>query len=150
LTVSTVTQSSILAVQIFDQGKVLKKNQGFLGVINFRLGDFPDLPLHGDGNGVVLHNHPLIIELFSRDLERGTEDFVVHGVLVLRISTDVSTPIPKRAETASESRPLNLPLQARLPYGWERRVADYGRIYYVDHNTRTTSWKYPEYCFLLK
>lgn len=26
---------------------------------------------------------------------------------------------------------------------WERRVDDRGRIYYVDHNTRTTTWQRP-------
>ncbi|KAJ6663940.1 hypothetical protein lerEdw1_008894 [Lerista edwardsae] len=30
-----------------------------------------------------------------------------------------------------------------LPPGWERRVDDRGRVYYVDHNTRTTTWQRP-------
>lgn len=29
------------------------------------------------------------------------------------------------------------------PTSWERRVDDRGRIYYVDHNTRTTTWQRP-------
>uniref|UniRef100_A0A672H625 HECT-type E3 ubiquitin transferase n=1 Tax=Salarias fasciatus TaxID=181472 RepID=A0A672H625_SALFA len=29
------------------------------------------------------------------------------------------------------------------PLPWERRVDDRGRIYYVDHNTRTTTWQRP-------
>lgn len=28
-------------------------------------------------------------------------------------------------------------------HSWERRVDDRGRIYYVDHNTRTTTWQRP-------
>ncbi len=32
---------------------------------------------------------------------------------------------------------------AGLPPGWERRISDTGVPYYVDHNTRTTSWKIP-------
>lgn len=31
----------------------------------------------------------------------------------------------------------------RLPPGWERRTDNFGRTYYVDHNTRTTTWKRP-------
>ena len=31
----------------------------------------------------------------------------------------------------------------RLPAGWERREDHLGRTYYVDHNTRTTSWDRP-------
>jgi E3 ubiquitin-protein ligase NEDD4 len=33
--------------------------------------------------------------------------------------------------------------QGRLPAGWERREDNLGRTYYVDHNTRTTSWQRP-------
>ena len=35
-------EDSILAVQIFDQKKFKKKDQGFLGVINVRVGDLVD------------------------------------------------------------------------------------------------------------
>ena len=27
-----------------------------------------------------------------------------------------------------------------IPAGWEKRTDNNGRIYYVDHNTRTTTW----------
>uniref|UniRef100_A0A3Q2R1B7 E3 ubiquitin-protein ligase n=1 Tax=Fundulus heteroclitus TaxID=8078 RepID=A0A3Q2R1B7_FUNHE len=30
-----------------------------------------------------------------------------------------------------------------LPAGWEKRVDQRGRFYYVDHNTRTTTWQRP-------
>ena len=33
--------------------------------------------------------------------------------------------------------------QGRLPPGWERREDNLGRTYYVDHNTRTTTWTRP-------
>lgn len=36
------SEESILAVQIFDQKKFKKKDQGFLGVINIRVGDVVD------------------------------------------------------------------------------------------------------------
>ncbi|XP_020278502.1 E3 ubiquitin-protein ligase Su(dx)-like [Pseudomyrmex gracilis] len=32
----------------------------------------------------------------------------------------------------------------KLPSGWERRYDMYGRRYYVDHNTRSTSWERPQ------
>ncbi|PFX15905.1 NEDD4-like E3 ubiquitin-protein ligase WWP1 [Stylophora pistillata] len=31
-----------------------------------------------------------------------------------------------------------------LPPGWEQRVDPHSRIYYVDHNTRTTAWERPQ------
>ena len=43
------TEDSILAIQIFDQKKFKKKDQGFLGVINVRVGDVIDLDIGGDG-----------------------------------------------------------------------------------------------------
>ena len=51
------TEESILAVQIFDQKKFKKKDQGFLGVINVRIGGVMDLEVGGDG--LVPVNHPL-------------------------------------------------------------------------------------------
>jgi hypothetical protein len=43
------SEDSILAIQIFDQKKFKKKDQGFLGVINVRVGDVIDLDIGGDG-----------------------------------------------------------------------------------------------------
>ncbi|XP_066933998.1 E3 ubiquitin-protein ligase wwp-1-like [Clytia hemisphaerica] len=31
-----------------------------------------------------------------------------------------------------------------LPHGWERRVDQYNRVYYVDHTTRSTHWERPK------
>ena len=43
------TEESILAIQIFDQKKFKKKDQGFLGVINIRIGDVVDFSSGVDG-----------------------------------------------------------------------------------------------------
>ena len=43
------SEESILAIQIFDQKKFKKKDQGFLGVINVRIGSVMDLDVGGDG-----------------------------------------------------------------------------------------------------
>lgn len=44
-----MNEDSILAVQIFDQKKFKKKDQGFLGVVNVRIGGVIDLDAGGDG-----------------------------------------------------------------------------------------------------
>jgi len=46
---STVRDSSVVAVQIFDQRKFKRKDQGFLGVVNIRVSDALDLELGGQG-----------------------------------------------------------------------------------------------------
>ena len=43
------SEESILAVQIFDQKKFKKKDQGFLGVINVRIGSVINLDEPADG-----------------------------------------------------------------------------------------------------
>uniref|UniRef100_A0A4W4EUE1 E3 ubiquitin-protein ligase n=1 Tax=Electrophorus electricus TaxID=8005 RepID=A0A4W4EUE1_ELEEL len=50
----------------------------------------------------------------------------------------------QQAPNASTSDPLPPGLIPGIGLGcWERRVDDRGRIYYVDHNTRTTTWQRP-------
>ena len=41
------------------------------------------------------------------------------------------------------SSPTENVLETGLPIGWERREGENGRPYYVDHNTRTTTWDCP-------
>lgn len=44
-----VKDGSIITVQVFDQKKFKKKDQGFLGVINVPIASALDLDLGGDG-----------------------------------------------------------------------------------------------------
>jgi E3 ubiquitin-protein ligase NEDD4 len=208
-----VTEDSVLAVQIFDQKKFKKKDQGFLGVINVRIGSVIDLDAGGD-------------EMLTRDLKKSNDNMVVHGKLILNLSTNLSTPIsqagnnagnrpplsahssvnglaagpgasstphqstqnlhpsdvypgqrpnpppnavPQRVSQPPNSMPPPMPTnamgppppstngsqpprgglsafedsQGRLPAGWERREDHLGRTYYVDHNTRQTTWIRP-------
>ncbi|RYC55173.1 hypothetical protein CHU98_g11037 [Xylaria longipes] len=190
------TEDGILAVQVFDQKKFKKKDQGFLGVINVRIGDVIELADGADD------------QMLTRDLKKSTDNLVVHGKLIINLSTNLSTPArPQQPQSTNSSRPslapqastlsadrtserptsstsalngtgpgaqTNLPIrtngvngaapasgnasaqarsasqmspfedaQGRLPAGWERREDHLGRTYYVDHNSRTTSWTRP-------
>ncbi|KAH8670808.1 E3 ubiquitin-protein ligase hula [Xylariales sp. PMI_506] len=192
------SEDSILAVQVFDQKKFKKKDQGFLGVINIRVGDVIELADGADD------------QMLTRDLKKSTDNLVVHGKLIINLSTNLSTPARQQPQppSANSSRPslaspqasslagdrhpdrpassasgpnglapgaqMTLPIrpnsltaptntnsttqsarsnntqmspfedaQGRLPAGWERREDNLGRTYYVDHNTRTTSWNRP-------
>ncbi|KAJ7285623.1 hypothetical protein C8J57DRAFT_1285369 [Mycena rebaudengoi] len=221
----TVKDSSVVAVQIFDQRKFKRRDQGFLGVVNVRVSDVLDL-------GLDCH------EMLTLDLKKSNDNLVVHGKLIIYLSTNVNQPInnpgpsqvsglntamanmglntsptastaqavpsvtspvaaspePATASAAaaaaaappqspSDSRPtstvgtspasaaqpaLSAPQGAPptspgtstqnaqmrnfnpnedqygpLPTGWERRIDPLGRTYYVDHNTRTTTWNRP-------
>ncbi|XP_018110947.1 E3 ubiquitin-protein ligase NEDD4 isoform X3 [Xenopus laevis] len=39
--------------------------------------------------------------------------------------------------------PVLLPTSSGLPPGWEEKQDDKGRSYYIDHNSRTTTWEKP-------
>ncbi|KAH6880664.1 P-loop containing nucleoside triphosphate hydrolase protein [Thelonectria olida] len=55
-------------------------------------------------------------------------------------------PPPRRGPKSPKDRKDPSPFEdaeGRLPAGWERRKNNSGRTYYVDHNTRTTSWNRP-------
>jgi hypothetical protein len=59
------TEDSILAVQVFDQKKFKKKDQGFLGVINVRVGDVVDFSSGEDGTTILLYLS--IVALITRN-----------------------------------------------------------------------------------
>ncbi|CAO0794161.1 unnamed protein product [Mucor circinelloides] len=167
-----VKNSSVIAVQVFDQKKFKKKDQGFLGVINVQVSNVFDLAVGGD-------------EMLTLDLKKSNNHDTIQGKLILNISTNVNAPIRNGTNTltstshssvvrnassnsvettsqpqAQTSIPTTAPPShahaaaapsstdddARnndLPEGWERRVDHLGRPYYVDHNNRTTTWKRP-------
>ncbi|KAF2210441.1 hypothetical protein CERZMDRAFT_99498 [Cercospora zeae-maydis SCOH1-5] len=196
-----VNEDSILAVQIFDQKKFKKKDQGFLGVVNVRIGSVIDLDAGGD-------------EMITRDLRKSNDNLVVNGKLILNLSTNLRAPIangnqnsarpmgssagpstngahtPSTPVGAQSNASLQTPstatappaasrqntggagsaaspaaangtggptnrradgtgfsafedAQGRLPPGWERREDNLGRTYYVDHNSRQTTWIRP-------
>jgi E3 ubiquitin-protein ligase NEDD4 len=143
--------------------------------------------------------------MLTRDLKKSTDNLVVHGKLIVNLSTNLSSPpanqsnrpvpstsnsmngtstfpgvssqsqvppraspVPSRATTSTSAGPtssttavngisapqVNGPSrsggfssfednQGRLPAGWERREDNLGRTYYVDHNTRSTTWQRP-------
>lgn len=157
-----------------------------------------------------------ITEMLTRDLKKSNDNLVVHGKLIINLSTNLTAPPRGTMASSSVSRPnLGTPIassssgypgsrpssehsvptsvvmpngilshgptpgrapapgssgalmatsqpngipqqarpngtfspfedaQGRLPAGWERREDNLGRTYYVDHNTRTTSWQRP-------
>ncbi|KZT60478.1 HECT-domain-containing protein [Calocera cornea HHB12733] len=76
----TVKDSSVVAVQIFDQRKFKRKDQGFLGVVNVRVSEVLDFELGGQ-------------EMLTLDLKKSNDNQVVHGKLIIYLSTNTSTPI---------------------------------------------------------
>lgn len=59
------SEDSVLAIQIFDQKKFKKKDQGFLGVINVRVGDvIQDMDIGGDGKQSFFTKPPSCTDIY--------------------------------------------------------------------------------------
>lgn len=156
------TEDSILVIQVFDQKKFKKKDQGFLGVVNVRIGDVIHMSMQSSE------------ETITRDLKKSNENLAVSGRVIIVLSYSSSNSAPAAISSAPPVTPANGTSQAidgppaanaeqtangdsqanrqyssfedqygRLPPGWERRTDNFGRTYYVDHNSRTTTWQRP-------
>ncbi|GEQ68722.1 hypothetical protein JCM33374_g2390 [Metschnikowia sp. JCM 33374] len=171
------SEDSILVIQVFDQKKFKKKDQGFLGVVNVRIGDVIDLSTASSE------------ETITRDLKKSNENLAVSGRVIIVLghnsnalaapratytstsstaagsvsaptSANNSAPPPHDASTLPSAQTESTTVVGsgasanrqyssfedqfgRLPPGWERRTDNFGRTYYVDHNSRTTTWQRP-------
>lgn len=186
--------SSLLVIQVFDQKKFKKKDQGFLGVVNIRINEVIDFSIDN------------FQDTITKNLQKSNDSSSVSGRLVLVVSnhglnenennvtsastannnssptaqtaaaapsqsspnsaahhssTVAATTIPNSTSTSAAVNPAsslnNVTANAvddrsyssfedqygRLPPGWERKTDSFGRTYYVDHNTRSTTWKRP-------
>ncbi|KAK2867634.1 hypothetical protein Q8A67_025751 [Cirrhinus molitorella] len=58
-----------------------------------------------------------------------------------------SSALPAATETPSTNDQTSTATETNttdaLPAGWEQRILPHGRVYYVDHNTKTTTWERP-------
>ncbi|KAJ3096251.1 hypothetical protein HK100_005607 [Physocladia obscura] len=185
---SNLTSNSVVQIQIFDQNKWTKaRNQGFLGMATYTIGQILDLARGGE-------------EMITRELERSASGAnaadPVSGKIMVNFSTNftgnvsggggslsvpghgvqprqsigsmnsshapthgyqqqvpqqiqqpvVRIPAPVTAQPSAVGRGALSSFEdslGPLPTGWERRTDHLGRTYYVDHNTRQTTWQRP-------
>uniref|UniRef100_A0A673XUA1 E3 ubiquitin-protein ligase n=1 Tax=Salmo trutta TaxID=8032 RepID=A0A673XUA1_SALTR len=97
----------------------------------------------GVDQSTPLTTHPTgKVELTANGLENGrsapSSSSPSHGPdsTVLLPPTE-APPAGTNPSTATE------PVPESLPNGWEQRILPHGRVYYVDHNTKTTTWERP-------
>ncbi|XP_035753932.1 NEDD4-like E3 ubiquitin-protein ligase WWP2 [Egretta garzetta] len=70
------------------------------------------------------------------------DGFEASQTALLEMSSGQSPPHPRLAGLCPPARAAVLALDA-LPPGWEQRELPNGRVYYVDHNNKTTTWERP-------
>jgi E3 ubiquitin-protein ligase NEDD4 len=116
-----VSNRSVIAVQVFDQKKFKKKDQGFLGVINVQVSTVFDLDVGGDGksnNRLICHRLLILflsflalshmLEMLTLDLKKSNGNETVHGKLILNISTNVNAPIRNGTNTLAPALNNNI------------------------------------------
>jgi len=85
-----VTSHSIVAVQVFDQSRSKKNDQGFLGAVNITVGDYLDLTTEG-------------AEMLCVDLKKAN-DIIFQGKIIINLSTKVTnnakTPLTEAGASA--------------------------------------------------
>jgi len=60
------------------------------------------------------------------------------------LNTNLVVPSPSTPNSNSSSSPNSATdNDDNLPAGWEKRIDKYGRTFYIDHNTQTTTWIRP-------
>ncbi|XP_053555443.1 NEDD4-like E3 ubiquitin-protein ligase WWP2 isoform X2 [Bombina bombina] len=65
-------------------------------------------------------------------------------ISITSVPTSPGSLLPSAGNEESPSQTSAItPTADGLPPGWEKRVDNRGRYYYVDHNTRTTTWQRP-------
>ena len=76
----------------------------------------------------------------ERRTPEGRPYFVDHRTRSTTWNDPRSSQVTVTAASASATANVNL---GQLPSGWEMRLTSTGRVYFVDHNTRTTTWDDP-------
>lgn len=103
----------------------------------------PHVPL----NPVTLHDDGPVtrpISDISRHPSTGASQISAPQLVSMPVPIPINRTVPatlQRSQTLS--RPPNVDREESLPVGWERRTDAVGRVYYVDHANRTTTWTRP-------
>lgn len=168
-----VFESSVVSVQVFDQKRFKKDGQGFLGVATFVVASVIDLRAvqskglclqlrQSNSKESVSGSITFILSTdFSEELSRQNQHLPStsssllsssHGNLGLPYTSSplaipaVSSAAPSASSPTASTEALPVRPAAgdeTLPAGWERRMDKYGRTFYIDHNTQTTTWVRP-------
>ncbi|KAI9326055.1 hypothetical protein DFJ73DRAFT_767125 [Zopfochytrium polystomum] len=158
-----VTNASVITVQVFDQRRWQKnKDTGSLGLITIPMSTVFDVGNGGDEmisqevkrsssgepvSGKVIVNISTNYNAstaVSAPVTSSTTLAVPHTVTRRgSTSSNISRTASTSGTTAAAPAAAAEAPAVQLPAGWEQRRDHLGRVYYVDHNTRQTTWDPP-------
>jgi hypothetical protein len=145
-----VDEESEIEIRVLDNKRRKKPDRGLMGSYTLAVRDvLKDDRLTKDGckdtlryiTFSLLTPHIRIV-MCSRDLRTGDQ-----GKIVFHLEIKDEDAVRSGNSPTAESRKVTNPFEDKegrmLPSGWERREDVLGRTYYVDHNTKTTTWNRP-------
>ena len=156
--IRNVSSNSVIVIQIFDQKRfITAKDQGFLGLVHVTIGQLIDLQNEYEETTVECQ----LSDSYSPTVAQGTLSLSIM-VLPEKPSSDKQQPrkqqnmsdnkLDEKKEEKNEFELKNSfqllsctdPGEGPLPPGWEeRQTSDGSGVYYVDHNSKTTTWVDP-------
>ncbi|XP_039606409.1 E3 ubiquitin-protein ligase NEDD4-like isoform X7 [Polypterus senegalus] len=121
--------------------------QDFSEELNRRLQLCPDT--NGEQLGMVMQSQPSSrlrsasmtdgVSEQAQPLPPGASTVPIHRT----VKDTFSNPQSPQPSPYSSPKPQHKTQQSFLPPGWEMRIAPNGRPFFIDHNTRTTTWEDP-------
>uniref|UniRef100_A0A8C4RPR1 E3 ubiquitin-protein ligase n=1 Tax=Erpetoichthys calabaricus TaxID=27687 RepID=A0A8C4RPR1_ERPCA len=121
--------------------------QDFSEELNRRLQLCPDT--NGEQLGMVMQTQPSSrlrsasmtdgVSEQAQPLPPGASTVPIHRT----VKDTFSNPQSPQPSPYSSPKPQHKTQQSFLPPGWEMRIAPNGRPFFIDHNTRTTTWEDP-------
>ncbi|XP_054165031.1 E3 ubiquitin-protein ligase SMURF2-like [Oppia nitens] len=133
-----ITRTDSVTISIWNQKKIHKKaGAGFLGCVKIMPNDIQSLKDTGYQR-LDLHKFreedqdivrgQLVISLLSRDGSRSSSGRLQNVVI---------------SDSGNSNNSQNCLLNDDLPEGWSECRTSLGRVYYMNHETRTTQWERP-------
>uniref|UniRef100_A0A8C3LF51 E3 ubiquitin-protein ligase n=1 Tax=Chrysolophus pictus TaxID=9089 RepID=A0A8C3LF51_CHRPC len=93
-------------------------------------------------------SHTSTLSVVSAGLEASTTTDCAQPNATNSTAADAAKPRESSSATSASGEPVRQQTvnagSEPLPAGWEQRKDPHGRTYYVDHNTRTTTWERPQ------
>ncbi|XP_075068637.1 E3 ubiquitin-protein ligase HECW1 isoform X3 [Mixophyes fleayi] len=118
------------------------------------LHSLPSAQMIGDGeeeeeqNSADIDEESTVKEMSEKDIVSETETMVADPSLEM-VADEGDCPLPHNAPPVSQLPSLRTDhhhyptIDEPLPPNWEARIDSHGRVFYVDHVNRTTTWQRP-------
>ncbi|CAD7679289.1 unnamed protein product [Nyctereutes procyonoides] len=88
-------------------------------------------------------NHNNRTTTWTRPIMQGAKDSPIRRA----VKDTLSNPQSPQPSPYNSPKPQHKVTQSFLPPGWEMRIAPNGRPFFIDHNTKTTTWEDPRLKF---